>query len=314
MNVWFTQDWIDPLSTVGNTTGAGLAQFLHDVPGLGPAVSPALDAAVRATPAAGLGMRGFYDWLAREPAVGSPLGTLLSAAPTASWASTTRAASPAASAPSRTTRGCATGWCRWRCSTAARTTCSRASTPGAAHRSSSASTPAGASACSASRDEHGTDWGYPDGKGRTGLYVKELTRTGVHEAMDARRFFSTRLRGLRFGAAMAGVGWAARRAPRRPRALRRSTSTAVRRWSASASRCRSCMTGRPLPTVVHTQRITVPEPGRLLTFDAPVDAEDGRWVVLRLTDPAGKADARASSAYTAGGEAIAYAAPFFLEP
>jgi hypothetical protein len=36
--------------------------------------------------------------------------------------------------------------------------------------------------------------------------------------------------------------------------------------------------------------------------------------VLRLTDPAQKADGRAPSAYTGSGGAIAYAAPFFLEP
>ena len=54
-------------------------------------------------------------------------------------------------------------------------------------------------------DEHGTNWGYPDGKGRTGLYVKELTRAGVREAMTARRFFSTRLRGLRVGATAQGI-------------------------------------------------------------------------------------------------------------
>jgi hypothetical protein len=36
-------------------------------------------------------------------------------------------------------------------------------------------------------DEHGADWGVPEGKGRAGLYVHELTRWGVLEALSARR-------------------------------------------------------------------------------------------------------------------------------
>ncbi len=32
-------------------------------------------------------------------------------------------------------------------------------------------------------DEHGRTWGTFDGKGRTGLYVGELTRAGVREAL-----------------------------------------------------------------------------------------------------------------------------------
>jgi hypothetical protein len=78
VNVWFTEDWIDPLSTNGNTTGEGLGQFLHAVPALGPALSPAVDAAVRATPTRGLGMKGFYDWLDRAPAPAPVASAVLS--------------------------------------------------------------------------------------------------------------------------------------------------------------------------------------------------------------------------------------------
>lgn len=49
-------------------------------------------------------------------------------------------------------------------------------------------------------DEHGTDWGFPEGKGRTGLWVEEHTRAGVQSAMRARRFFATRTSGLRLDA------------------------------------------------------------------------------------------------------------------
>ena len=82
-------------------------------------------------------------------------------------------------------------------------------------------------------DEHGADWGQPEGKGRAGLWVRELTRAGVLEALAARRFFASRVKGLRVDAALtslAGAGGAGgeragphghrRRPPRRPGAGR----------------------------------------------------------------------------------------------
>src|SRR5262245_25006258 len=55
-------------------------------------------------------------------------------------------------------------------------------------------------------DEHGTDWGHPEGKGRTGLWVAEHSRAGVKAAMLARRFFATRTSGLRVDATAAPAG------------------------------------------------------------------------------------------------------------
>ncbi|GAA1772197.1 hypothetical protein GCM10009795_017860 [Nocardioides hankookensis] len=49
-------------------------------------------------------------------------------------------------------------------------------------------------------DEHGTDWGFPEGKGRTGMWVTDHSRAGVKAAMRARRFFATRTSGLRVDA------------------------------------------------------------------------------------------------------------------
>ena len=119
---------------------------------------------------------------------------------TASPASTTPAASRAASRSSASTRGCASGSSRWRCSTAATTTSSRGTPTATPPRSSPASTRAGAPGITGVTDEHGTDWGLPEGKGRTGLWVAEHTRAGVKSAMLARRFFATRTSGLRVDA------------------------------------------------------------------------------------------------------------------
>jgi hypothetical protein len=64
-------------------------------------------------------------------------------------------------------------------------------------------------------DEHGADWGCPGGKGRTGLYVRELTRHGVTQALAARRFFASRVKGLRLDAALTSSGASGGDAPER---------------------------------------------------------------------------------------------------
>src|SRR4051812_12561291 len=53
-------------------------------------------------------------------------------------------------------------------------------------------------------DEHGTGWGEVEGRGRGGLWVREHTRRGVAEALRARRFYATRLSGLRLDALLGG--------------------------------------------------------------------------------------------------------------
>jgi hypothetical protein len=145
VNVWFSQDWIDPATTGGHTTGSGLAQFAHRAPGLGPVISPELDAAVRSLPTTGAGMQGFYEWLSRDPRT-----PLLSGGADAIAGFNHPGREPAASAPSPTTAASPSGSSRWRSSTAARTTCSRAWRTASPPPSPSAWTQAGGWGCSAS--------------------------------------------------------------------------------------------------------------------------------------------------------------------
>ena len=314
MNVWFTQDWVDPLSTNGHTTGDGLPQFLHDnVPGLGPAISPVLDAAVRATPTRGTGMRAFYDWLDRLPADAPAAGVLLSGG-----ADGLVGFNHPGREPGRF------GAFTYDARLADRLVSLEVFNRGEDYlfEGTTSGQPSPIVQCLDAgwrvgllgvSDEHGTDWGYPDGKGRTGLYVRELSRDGLREAMASRRFFSTRLRGLRFGAAANGRQMGSV-VPHRSGPMRFTVD--VDRGKAFAGTpldVQVLMTGSPLPTVVHTERIRMPQGQNLISFTAPVDAADGDWVILRLTDPAGKADERAPSAYASSGSAIAYAAPFFLQ-
>jgi hypothetical protein len=273
-----------------------------------------VDAAVRATPTRGLGMRGFYDWLDRKPS-SSPVAAAVLSGGGDGLAGFNH--------PGRE-RG-RFGHFAYDARLAERLVSMEVLNRGedylfegvdAGQRSPlvdclDAGWRVGLLGVS---DEHGTDWGYPDGKGRTGLYVRELTRAGVREAMQARRFFSTRLRGLRFGAAANGrqMGSAV---PHRSGPMRFTVDIdRGKPFAGTELDIQVLMTGSPLPTVVHTERVRVPNGEKLLTFEAPLDVADGRWVVLRLTDPAQKGDGRAPSDYTGSGGAIAYAATFFLEP
>lgn len=315
VNVWFSQDWVDPLSTAGNTTGAGLAQYLHDVPGLGPQISSAVDAAVRALPSTGLGMRGFYDWLDREPFLAAgAAGALLSGG-----SDGIAGFNHPGREPGRF------GHFAYDARLAERIVSLEVFNRGEDYLFEGLDAGQGSPVVECLdagwrvgllgvSDEHGTDWGYPDGKGRTGLYVRELTRAGVREAMVARRFFSTRLRGLRFGAAMGGQQMGSV-VPHRSGPARFTVD--VDRGPAALGvplDVQVLTTGSPAPRILHTERIRVPRSGQLVSFEVPVDAADGEWVLLRLTDPAGAVDGRAPSEYAASGQAIAYAAPFFLRP
>jgi hypothetical protein len=74
-------------------------------------------------------------------------------------------------------------------------------------------------------------------------------------------------------------------------------------------------TGTPMPTIVAQQQVVVPRDDEpVIRFDVPLDVENGRWAVLRVTDPSEEPDKRATGDYAAAGNAIAYAAPFFLGP
>lgn len=309
MNVWFSETWVDPLSTNGNTTGEGLAQFLHEAPGVGPVISAPIDAAVRAFPTQGAGMELMYDWLLSDPSRPVLGGG--------------RDGIAGFNHPGREPGrfGNFAYEPRLRDRIVSMEIFNRGEDylfEGVDQSSISPLTDCldkgwyvGLSGVT---DEHGTDWGYPDGKGRTGLYVTELTRAGVREAMEARRFFSTRLRGLRLGATANGVpmgGTLAHRAGVVRFVVDIDRGTEGVGMPLSIQLLRS---GTPLPTVVHAQEFVMPAPGKLLTFDVPVDVEDGRWLVLRVTDPSGEPDDRAPDDYRAFGNALAYASPFYLDP
>ena len=176
-------------------------------------------------------------------------------------------------------------------------------------------------------DEHGSDWGVPDGKGRAGLWVHDLSRAGVLEALLARRVFASRTKGLRLDAACAGVRMGGTvpltRAGHGPQPVRvevdldRGPSWWGRRLNVQVLRPSSTPGGARgrarLPTLAAAVEVALPSPEEpVVAFEADVDPAGGPWLVLRVSDPSAPADPRASGPWAELGYGLAYASPFWL--
>jgi hypothetical protein len=310
INVWLSERWTDPLHTGGTTTGEGAAQFIHDEMGVPAESTKELDDLVRSAPTTGAGMVAFYDWLRSpidRPLVGGGIDGI------AGFNHPGREPgrfSYFSFHPDLNERIVSIEVFNRKEDYIFEGTTSGARSP--INECLNAGWKVGLLGVT---DEHGTDWGYPDGKGRTGLWLKSLTRAGVREAMLARRFFSTRLRGLRLDASANGV--------RMGQALKHSRGAVTfridvdrrREWWGKPLNVQVLMAGDVMPTVVHSQDIRVPSRRqRVPSFTCNIDAEDGRWIALRITDPSEPADDRADSTWASFGNAVAYASPFFLTP
>jgi hypothetical protein len=321
VNVWFSQTWIDPAHTAG-VGPSGWPQYLHQIPGLGPIAGGAGDDLLRANPAR-TGMLPFYEWLNADPS--SPgLGGGLDGiggfnhpgrepgrfdyfkyfpqmqGRIVSMEILNRRDDYLFEGyfdgqPSPLVECLNAGW--------------RVGLLGVT-------------------DEHGTDWGFPDGKGRGGLWVPELTREGVREALERRQFFATFLRGLRLDAAAftgAGPATDARlaRASRMGQALKHRNGPVTfavdidrgADWVGMPLQIQVLRPGERFPEVAHVEDVRVPAPGEpVISFTVPLDAGDGDWVVLRIANPAGQNNQQGPEGHACNNLAVAYASPFWLDP
>lgn len=165
-------------------------------------------------------------------------------------------------------------------------------------------------------DEHGVDWGHPEGKGRTGLWVVDHSRAGVKAAMQARRFFATRTSGLRVDATAATSG-----SPAVPMGsvlpisggdvtftldLARDDSWLGRRLALQVLR-----PGTEAPVVPLVHEFVVGDP---VTVTVPLDLADGDWVLLRIADPGQPNATPGPSGHPGNDLGIAYTSPWWLEP
>ncbi|MGW0931659.1 CehA/McbA family metallohydrolase [Streptomyces sp. NPDC002644] len=160
-------------------------------------------------------------------------------------------------------------------------------------------------------DEHGTDWGFPEGKGRSGLWVTQNTRAGVFEAMRARRFFATRVSGLRLdatadGVRMGGVVNKARADVRFVLDLDRGPE-----WEGKPLHIQVLRPGSGAPAVADVIGTTA---NRVTEFTVPLDVADGNWVVLRISDPAQANPSPGPDGHPCNDFGVAYSSPWWLQP
>lgn len=161
-------------------------------------------------------------------------------------------------------------------------------------------------------DEHGRDYGLA-GKGRTGLWVRELTRDGVREALLARRAFATREPQLRLDARLDG-------APAGGRLGRRSNRGELLLEVDLAAPSQDggdvelqLLTGTGGQVVVLDRRPMTC--GVVLRASVPVPP-DVPWLLLRVADPHRPYSRRSARSVAPPGHpcdtwALAYASPWY---
>lgn len=160
-------------------------------------------------------------------------------------------------------------------------------------------------------DEHGTDWGFPEGKGRTGVWVNENTRAGVLEAMQARRFFATRVSGLRLDATANGV----RMGGTLPIAAGDvQFSVDLDRgpeWEGKPLHIQVLRPGSDVPAVAD---VIATQSGQVINFTVPMDAADGDYVLLRVSDPSQANGTPGPAGHACNDFGVAYTSPWWLQP
>lgn len=174
-------------------------------------------------------------------------------------------------------------------------------------------------------DEHGRRWGFEPGLGRGGLWVREWTRAGVREALQARRFYATREPGLRLDVVVAVPDAPAATAARLGGTLEVPAGTRtlevlvdVDAGPASVGReveLQVITTGLTAPTVLAVQRAAS---GTLATLTVDLqgewDADEVPWLVVRVADPTARNLQPGPPGHPCNNRALAYASPVRLEP
>jgi hypothetical protein len=166
-------------------------------------------------------------------------------------------------------------------------------------------------------DEHGSQFDVVEGKGRAGLWVTELTRDGVREALEARRFYATRLAGLRLDTTAGGARMGESVDHRSGPVHIELDIDKGPEWYGKPLLAQVLTTapGGAFPTIAGVHEFVVPTPDQpVVAFDVELSADDTPWALLRVTDPERPADSRAPGAYASFGDGVAYASPWWLRP
>jgi hypothetical protein len=167
-------------------------------------------------------------------------------------------------------------------------------------------------------DEHGTDWGFPEGKGRTGLWVAQRSRTGVKRAMRQRRFFATRTSGLRLDAtATPGGRRSDRPAVRMGGELPISQGRVTVRidlardedWVGRELTAQILTGGSDVPRVLDVVPFRV---GPITTLTIDVDRDVSDWFLVRVADPDQRNGTLGPAGHPGNDLGIAYTSPWWL--
>ncbi|HEX4101704.1 MAG: CehA/McbA family metallohydrolase [Pseudonocardiaceae bacterium] len=160
-------------------------------------------------------------------------------------------------------------------------------------------------------DEHTANWGLQPGTGRAGLWVVEHSRAGVAEALRARRFFATRVPGLRVDATAGGMRMGSMLRHRRGSVEFILDVDGGPSWIGHPVQVQVLRPDTPVPAVADVVEMRC---GDVSRFTVPMSIEDGHWTVLRLADPDTADKTQAPLEHPASNHAIAYTSPWFLQP
>ena len=155
-------------------------------------------------------------------------------------------------------------------------------------------------------DEHGRNYGLA-GRGRAGLWVRELSRAGVREALVGRRTFATREAGLRLDATLDGVRMGGELAAGSRHELR--VDVADPAYDGARVLLQLLVGDQAgLPAVAAEAEVGC---GELVTLDVSLPAA-AAWTFLRVADPAERNSTPGPPGHQANARALAYGSPWWL--
>jgi hypothetical protein len=164
-------------------------------------------------------------------------------------------------------------------------------------------------------DDHSDRWGLTEGYGRTGLWVGELSRAGVREALLARRTFAARERGFRLDVSANGVRMGGSLDHPGGRIHVEIDLDGGSHWWGRRVHVQVLTRGDTVPAIKWAAPVPVPrddEPP--IALDVDLAADESPWLVVRVSDPQRAEPGGPTAELEDFGAALAYASPVYLRP
>lgn len=308
INVWFSETWIDALSTNSLTDFRGAAELARMSPALGGELSTALMPILSGLPQVAT-IDGFYEWLAAPPGravLGGGADALAGFNHPNEYGNFNDFQYAGAVADRVVSVEALNRFDDY---------FFRGAESGMANPLNACLNAGWKVGMLGVTDEHGAEFTIEDGKARAGLWVTSFSREGVREALERRRFYATRRQGLRLDASANGV---------RMGGTLGHTSGPVTfeldldkgpEWYGKRVFVQVLRPGEETMVVARNVEVVLPTPTQPpSTFTVDLSIDDGAWVLLRVTDPEAAPHANATGDFATFGDAVAYASPFFLQP